>query len=88
MKLLPGDVEKPFLMYSDNGKELTVEVWSIPVANLGVFLTGIPSPLGLGKIKLVSKEIIGFVGQAGYGDGYKDISSYGGWSGYVLSKKE
>lgn len=88
IKVHYDNIEKPFLMYSEHGKEIQVEVWRIPVDKLGRFMAGIPSPLSLGKIKLTKDEVIGFIGQAGYGDDYKDITSYGGWAGYISSRKE
>ena len=83
MKVIPQEVQKPFLMYSQDGFSLAVEVWKIPESKLGLFLAGIPAPLGLGKIRLESGEVIGFTGQAGYGNDYADISEYGGWSNYL-----
>lgn len=88
MRVIPGAMEKPFLMYDEKGFSLLVEVWRIPVSKLGNFLAGIPAPLGLGRIKLTSKEVIGFVGQAGFGNNYVDISEYGGWAKYINAKKD
>lgn len=88
MKVIPGENEKPFLMYDEKGFSLLVEVWRIPVSKLGNFLAGIPAPLGLGKIMLASGEVIGFVGQAGFGKEFLDISEYGGWTNYINAKKD
>ena len=88
MKVIPGDIEKPFLMYHEKGFPIAVEVWRIPAGNLGSFLAGIPIPLGLGKISLQSGDVIGFVGQAGYGEDYKDISVYEGWETYISRQRD
>ena len=36
----------------EKGEAIEVEVWSVPTANFGSFVAGIPAPLGIGKIKL------------------------------------
>jgi allophanate hydrolase len=36
----------------DGGVAIAVEVWELPSNELGSFLTGIPAPLGLGKVQL------------------------------------
>ncbi|WP_435370116.1 allophanate hydrolase-related protein, partial [Acinetobacter baumannii] len=37
---------------AEGGAAVEVEVWELPNQELGSFLTGIPAPLGLGKVQL------------------------------------
>lgn len=71
---------------NDKGFEIAVEVWQIPTANLGVFIQGIPAPLGLGKVELVNgEEVIGFICQPEGIKTAKNISEFGGWRKYMAS---
>ncbi|WP_213880943.1 allophanate hydrolase [Pseudomonas sp. dw_358] len=65
---------------ADGGMAIAVEVWELPSSELGSFLTGVPAPLGLGKVQLADgRWETGFICE-GYGlEGAEDISSYGGW---------
>lgn len=71
---------------SEAGCEIAVEVWQMPIANLGVFIQKIPAPLGLGKVELTTgEEVIGFICQP---EGIKtatNISAFGGWRKYLAS---
>ena len=73
---------------SNNGVEIKVEVWSMPVANVGLFIQQIPEPLGLGKVELVNGEqVIGFICQP---EGIKtasNISQHRGWRNYLAFVK-
>lgn len=70
-----------------DGVAIPVEVWELPSSELGSFLTGIPAPLGLGKVQLASGVWeSGFICEP-YGlEGAADISAYGGWRAYVQRK--
>mgnify|MGYP002757989222 CR=1 FL=1 len=63
---------------------IAVEVWQLPSAALGAFLSEIPAPLGLGKVELSDgRWETGFVCD-GYGlEGARDISEWGGWRGWL-----
>jgi allophanate hydrolase len=69
------------------GVAVEVEVWQLPSSEMGSFLTGIPAPLGLGKVQLADgRWETGFICEA-YGlTGAADISHFGGWRGYIRSK--
>ena len=56
----------------------------MPSSELGSFLTGIPAPLGLGKVQLADgRWESGFICEA-YGlEGAVDISHLGGWRAYL-----
>lgn len=68
----------------DGGVAIAVEVWELPSSELGSFLTGIPAPLGLGKVQLADgRWESGFICE-GYGlEGAVDISHFGGWRAYL-----
>lgn len=71
---------------SADGFKLEVEVWDLPIDKVGVFLSMIPSPLGLGRIELEDSEwVTGFVcEEIGYSDA-KDVTKFGGWRYYINS---
>ena len=77
---LPTTPIKPGLIRTNNaGSEIQLEIWKLPKANLGEFLKKIPAPLGLGKIQLKEKEVIGFLCE-GYMEKWgEDISELGSW---------
>ena len=72
---------------ADEGVAIEVEIWEIPSSELGSFLTGIPAPLGLGKVQLADGSWeTGFICEP-YGlQGAVDISEYGGWRVYMKSR--
>ncbi|WP_439862935.1 allophanate hydrolase [Pseudomonas antarctica] len=74
------------LRVSEGGVAIEVEVWELPSRELGSFLTGIPAPLGLGKVQLADgRWETGFICEP-YGlNGAVDISHFGGWRGYLHS---
>ena len=66
------------------GGAIAVEVWAIPLAELGSFLAGIPAPLGLGRVRLADGTTpIGFVCEAAATDGARDITAIGDWRRYL-----
>lgn len=71
----------------DGGVAIAVEVWELPSSELGSFLTGIPAPLGLGKVQLADgRWESGFICEP-YGlEGAVDISHLGGWRAYLASR--
>ncbi|MEO6064689.1 MAG: hypothetical protein ABIP49_02760 [Lysobacterales bacterium] len=66
------------------GAAIELEVWEIPAAAFGTFVAGIPAPLGIGTIELLSGGTVqGFVCE-NYGvENAEDITDYGGWRGYI-----
>jgi len=71
----------------DGGVAIAVEVWELPSSELGSFLTGIPAPLGLGKVQLADgRWESGFICEP-YGlEGARDISHLGGWRAYLETR--
>ncbi|RRV67229.1 allophanate hydrolase [Stutzerimonas stutzeri] len=86
--LAGGPVLRPgMLRVAEGGAAIAVEVWDIPSSELGSFLTGIPAPLGLGKVQLADgRWETGFICDA-YGlDGAEDITRFGGWKAWLASR--
>jgi allophanate hydrolase len=72
---------------AEDGVAVEVEVWELPSSELGSFLTGIPAPLGLGKVQLADgRWETGFICEA-YGlEGAEDISHLGGWRAWLATR--
>ncbi|HCN44896.1 MAG TPA: allophanate hydrolase, partial [Pseudomonas sp.] len=85
--LAGGPVQRPGMVrVASDGVAIAVEVWQVPSAALGAFLSEIPAPLGLGKVELEDgRWETGFVCDA-YGlEGAQDISEWGGWRAWLKS---
>ena len=88
---LPGTVPpKPGLKrVGHHGAAIAVEVWDIPLAHVGNFLSLIPSPLGLGKLELADGTwVTGFVCEGYALDTALDVTPFGGWRAYMASFKK
>jgi allophanate hydrolase len=79
---------KPGLVrVATGGSAIQVEVYDLPIKNVGVFLAGIASPLGLGTVRLESgEEVHGFLCEPFATAGAPDVSAYGGWRTYLASR--
>ncbi len=85
---LPGTTPpKPGLVrVSDDGAAIDVEVWEIPVAAYGHFVSQIPAPLGIGTLTLADGETVqGFLCEAAAITGARDITQFGGWRAFLRS---
>jgi len=82
-----GPPHRPGLVrVTSGGGAIDVEVWSLPTEQVGSFLSGIPAPLGLGKIELESGAwVTGFLCEAFAAEGAVDITAYGGWRDYAAT---
>ena len=77
----PGMVRRP-----SDGASIAVEVWDMPLRQVGSFLALIPAPLGLGSLELVDgSRVHGFVCESHAVAGAADISAFGGWRAYLAS---
>jgi allophanate hydrolase len=73
---------------SDGGFAIEVEVWRVPAEHFGSFVAGIPSPLGIGKVKLEDGSgVSGFLCEPMGLEGAADISALGGWRAYLESRR-
>ncbi|MEJ2453725.1 MAG: allophanate hydrolase [Candidatus Thiodiazotropha sp.] len=79
--LLPGGPPyRPGLVRADDGAAIELEVWELPLINLGDFLDQIPAPLGLGRVELADgSRVIGFLCEPYILGDSRDITPFGGW---------
>lgn len=87
--LAGGPPFRPGMVRVDQGgAAIDVEVWEIPSSELGSFLTGIPAPLGLGKVQLADgRWETGFICEP-YGlEGAADITGFGGWKNWLAQRQ-
>ncbi len=80
--------KKPGLVYAPDaeGPGIEVELWSLPAAAFGQFVARIPSPLGIGKLKLEDgTEASGFLCEAYAVVGAQEITLLGGWRAYLAN---
>ncbi|WP_422089095.1 allophanate hydrolase [Variovorax sp.] len=88
---LPGTVPpKPGLqrvVEGDEGAAIALEVWAVPLAQVGSFLALIPPPLGLGSVELADGSWVkGFICEGHALAGAQDVTLHGGWRAYVASR--
>ncbi|WP_075222149.1 allophanate hydrolase [Acuticoccus yangtzensis] len=70
-----------------NGGAIAVEVWALPLAEVGSFLDGIPAPLGLGTTRLADGTTPkGFVCEAVATASAQDVTSYGSWRAFTAAR--
>lgn len=66
------------------GHAIELEVWELPATAYGSFVAGIPSPLGIGTIKLEDGSAVqGFVCESMAIEHAKDITNFGGWRSFI-----
>ncbi|MFT3989947.1 MAG: allophanate hydrolase [Luteolibacter sp.] len=79
---------RPALIHdSENGSEISVEVWELTPAAFGDFVSKIPAPLGIGKVTLAGGEQVpGFIAEPRAVDGAEEITRHGGWRAWLATK--
>jgi allophanate hydrolase len=88
---LPGTMPpKPGLARADGaqaGFAIEVEVYEMPLEEVGGFLALIPPPLGLGSVELADgRWVKGFICEPHALAGARDISTHGGWRAWLESR--
>ncbi|MEV0804173.1 allophanate hydrolase [Kribbella sp. NPDC050281] len=72
-----------------DGPGIEVEVWSLPAAELGGFVSTIDPPLAIGPVELSDgRRVLGFVCTADAAHPGRDITSYGGWRAYLDGRSD
>lgn len=80
MMKLPSDPPKPGLIRQERGASIELEIWEMPLTQLGSFAALIPSPLGIGKVLLDDgTEVPGFICEGNAEEAGEDISHLGSW---------
>jgi allophanate hydrolase len=75
------------LRVAEGGASIAVELWELPSSELGSFLTGIPAPLGLGKVELDDgRWETGFICDAYGVEGAEDITCFSGWKAWLAER--
>jgi allophanate hydrolase len=87
LALAGGPPQRPGLIrLAGDGAAIALEVWAIPEAQLGTFMSAIPAPLGLGTVELEDGSTCkGFICEGYAGQSATDISSFGGWRSYLAA---
>lgn len=82
--LAGGPQARPGLVRDAAGAAIDLEVWAMPVAEVGTFLAGIPSPLGLGTLRLRDgTHVHGFICEPCGLLGAREVTAHGGWRAYL-----
>lgn len=83
-----ADGIRPGMVRNDeNGSAIEVEVWSLPKANFGSFVAGIPEPLGIGKVEMADgRWLSGFICEASGLKGARDVTEFKGWRAWLAHK--
>ncbi|RYD21433.1 MAG: allophanate hydrolase [Verrucomicrobiaceae bacterium] len=79
---------RPALIRDETGgAAIEVEVWELEPAAFGDFVSKIPGPLGIGKVKLDSgEEVPGFIAEPRAIADAEEITSLGGWRAWLSQK--
>ncbi|MEE5151171.1 allophanate hydrolase [Pseudomonas alliivorans] len=74
----PGLVRVP-----EQGANIEVEVWEMPLSQFGAFVAAIPAPLGIGSLQLANGQLVkGFICEPGGLADAQDITEFKGWRAY------
>lgn len=67
-----------------SASQIEIEVYEVPLSQVGAFLSGIPHPLGLGKIQCSDETwVTGFIAEPVAVEGAEEITQFGGWRKYL-----
>ena len=68
----------------EGGAAIEVEVYRVPLAEVGALLAQVPAPLALGTVVLASgARVFGYLCETAGLEGAVDISDHGGWRAYL-----
>ena len=81
----PGPARPVLIRVAEGaGGPIAVEIWRLPTAGLGSFMTGVPSPLAIGTTRLADGSTVpGFVCEGIAADGAPDLTASGGWRAWL-----
>jgi allophanate hydrolase len=83
--LAGGPPQRPGLVRTaTGGAAIEVELWELPLAELGGFVAGIPAPLGIGTVELEDGTWHkGFICEPCALEDAVDITAWGGWRAWL-----
>ncbi|MCW2254645.1 allophanate hydrolase [Providencia alcalifaciens] len=85
--LLDGTVKKPGLLRDEQGSAISVELWDIPLARFGEFVSEIPAPLGIGSLTLSDgRSVKGFICEPKVLKHALEITEFGGWRNWLATQ--
>jgi hypothetical protein len=71
------------------GASVAVEIWDVPGEGLAGILLAEPPGLAIGKVVLRDgSTVLGVLGEPFLCDGRQEITAYGGWRGFIASKRK
>lgn len=86
---LPGEgLLRPGLVYDKSkGSAIEVEIWSVPRAEFGSFVSDVYAPLGIGKTILHDgTHVNGFICESWGVEGAEEITHFGGWRAFLSAQ--
>ena len=81
---------KPGMLRVADGKgaSIALEIWAMSAENFGRFVAAIPSPLGIGQIRLEDGRLVqGFLVEPEAVRDAQDVSAFGGWRAFVAAQR-
>lgn len=84
--LAGGPPERPGLVRGNpgSGGKICLEIWALPLSEVGGFLASIPGPLGLGSLELADgRTVQGFICEAAGTSGAENITHLKSWRAYI-----
>ena len=82
------DPPRPGMVRDASGSAIEVEVWRLPLAEVGAFLAGVPAPLAIGTVQLQDgRSLKGFLCEAAALTGATDITAHGGWRAWLAAPR-
>ncbi|HMA11586.1 MAG TPA: allophanate hydrolase, partial [Steroidobacteraceae bacterium] len=83
-----GPPARPGMVRDPTGGAIEMEIWRMPLEHFGSFVQGIPSPLGIGRVRTESgAEVAGFLCESAGIVGAEDITRFGGWRAYLARQR-
>jgi allophanate hydrolase len=86
--LAGGPPFRPGLILDEKcGTAIDIEIWRMPIEQFGSFVSGIPAPLGIGKIRIADGSLVsGFICEPYATEGAHEITRLGGWRAFLASR--
>jgi hypothetical protein len=82
-----GDRHPAMLRTPGEGRQVALELWSVPAAGLATILQNEPPGLSIGKVVLADGSIVlGVLGEPFLCQGEREITEFGGWRAYIATK--